>query len=443
MTYDIAALLDRGRASVSNTQTYVAACRTLGYRQPDLTAHGAQVVQWYGAEDGMDLAVLDADCGRLRAAVGAAEEALEAQRTAAGMLEAGWTGGSGSAATNFVDRHCGSGAAVVTLLRTAADVCAALRDALWPLMGDKVHAAVAIDDRRAEVRPAWLAAAQTVMSGAADRAEAADVVAHQITPYVDADIRTDWLGAMRTATNSVAAVYENAVHRLNAVTTVHFEMPAQLVPPPPDAPRTGRPVYSAPEAAPVVTAPAPAPVLPASAPVAPPAPPPVTLPPQPALAAEVPMAQPLPQTPPTGIGGAAPPGVPAMPDIGGGLSGLAGQLADAVGALLTGQPGLPTDPSTPGPDPSVTPPEDTAPPDEDTKAPEPESDSVMDGGAGPEETDPVPPPPEEPAGDNPPPEPMPAEVAPPEPPPSDPPADPADERTPCEIAADELPQVGQ
>ena len=53
MTFDVAARLDQGRPSVSHTQTYVAACHTLGYQHPDLTANGAQVLDWYGAEDGM------------------------------------------------------------------------------------------------------------------------------------------------------------------------------------------------------------------------------------------------------------------------------------------------------------------------------------------------------------------------------------------------------
>ena len=66
MTFDVAACLDQARPSVSHTQTYVSACHTLGYQHPDLTANGAQVLEWYGAEDGLDLAVLDADCVRLR-----------------------------------------------------------------------------------------------------------------------------------------------------------------------------------------------------------------------------------------------------------------------------------------------------------------------------------------------------------------------------------------
>ncbi len=279
MTFDVAACLDQGRPSVSHTQTYVAACHALGYQHPDLTANGAQVIEWYGAEDGMDLAVLDADCARLRSAANAAEEALGLERDAAAALAAAWAGESGSAAGDFVDRHCAAATAVAAVLRDAADSCAALRDALWRLVGDKVHAAVTIDDRRAEARPAWLAAAQTVMSGAADRAEATDVVTHQITPYVDADIRTDWLGAMRAATTSVAAAYDDALNRLHAHAPAVFDVPGQLGPPMPDPPRATTPVTPAPAAITVpAAAPAESPAPPTAWPAAPAAPAPPSAP---------------------------------------------------------------------------------------------------------------------------------------------------------------------
>ncbi len=364
MTFDVAARLDQGRPSVSHTQTYVAACHTLGYQHPDLTANGAQVLEWYGAEDGMDLAVLDADCARLRSAANAAEEALALERDAAAALAAAWCGESASAADGFVDRHCAAATAVAAALRNAADSCAALRDTLWRLVGDKVHAAVAIDDRRAEVRPVWLAAAQTVMSGAPDRAEAADVVTHQITPYVDADIRTDWLGAMRAATTSIAAAYDDALNRLSAHPPTHFDVPGQLAPPMPDPPRATTPVAPAPAAV----------TVPAAAPAEPPAPPyrhrPLRL---------RPPRHPRHRSPPMflchrlfrrcrrlrspGIGGAMPgsiPGVPAAPDLGGGLSGLAGQIAQALDGLFTGQPDASADLPSPDPvDPGVDEPQPT------------------------------------------------------------------------------------
>ena len=451
MTFDVAACLDQGRPPVSHTQTYVAACHILGYQHPDLTANGNQSIEWYGAEDGMDLALLDADCARLRSAADAAEEALRLERAGVAALAAAWTGESASAAEGFVDRHCASATALAAVLRSAADSCAALRDTLWRLVGDKVHAAVAIDDRRAEVRSAWLAAAQTVMSGNPDRTEATDVVTHQITPYVDADVRTDWVGAMRAATTSIAAAYDDALHRLSAPAPARFDVPGQLTPPMPDLPRATTPVTPGPAA---VTVPAAAAAGPAAPATALPAAPAAAAPPPAPVTTDVPAPPPVPpmpsaQTP--GIGGAMPgslPGVPAAPDLGGGLSGLAGQLAQALGGLLTGQPDALGDAT--GPDP-VDPggdepkPEDDRPVD-DPKHSAPQTDSseqAPNESAGTAETGSAPPPAESAAEDAPP---APAAEPPPPPPlPAPEPAahQPAEEPTPCQIAADELPQVGQ
>ena len=443
MTFDVAACLDAGRPSVSHTQPYVAACHTLGYQHPDLTADGAQVIEWYGAEDGMDLTVLDADCARLRSAATAADEALRIERDAATALAAAWAGESASAADIFVDRHCAAATAVAAVLHSAAESCAALRDTLWRLVEDKVHTAVAIDDRRAEVRPAWLAAAQTVMSGSPDRTEATDVVTHQITPYVDADIRSDWLGAVRAATASVASAYDDGLNRLGAQASAQFDVPGQLAPPMPEPPRYSTPVTLAPAA---ITVPAAAPTeQPAPSATWPAAPAVPTTP----VGADVPVPQPVPpmspaQTP--AVGGAVPgglPGVPAAPDVGGGLSGLATQLAQALDGLLNGQPDAPIDPPTPDlADQAVDEPKPLDdPPVEESKAePQPDSpDQAADESTDTEEIDPVAPPPEgEPAAEDS--SPPPAA----EPPAAEPPAaEPTPEQTPCQIAADELPQVGQ
>ncbi len=56
-----------------------------------------------------------------------------------------------------------------------------------------------IDDRRLAQRAEWLAAAQTVTTGAGDRAAASELVDQQIKPFVDNDIRSDWLAAMHRA----------------------------------------------------------------------------------------------------------------------------------------------------------------------------------------------------------------------------------------------------
>ena len=61
-------------------------------RIPDLTLHAAQVRDWYGSEDGLDLRALDADCAAFEAAVAATEDALALQDDQLGALSAAWQG---------------------------------------------------------------------------------------------------------------------------------------------------------------------------------------------------------------------------------------------------------------------------------------------------------------------------------------------------------------
>jgi hypothetical protein len=138
------------------------------------------------------------------------------------------------------------------------------------------------------------------------------------------------------------------------------------------------------------------------------------------------------------------PGVPAAPDLGGGLPGLAGQIAQALDGLFAGAPETSADPSTPDPADSGI---DEPHPAEDTPAdepkdgeqkedsPEPPAEEVVDA----EETDTVLPREEPEVEDAPPP----MSEPPPPPAPEPPVPEPAEEPTPCQIAADELPQVGQ
>lgn len=425
MTVDVAARLAAGRPSAGNTQAYVSACHATGYQHPDLTAYGAQILEWYGSEDGLDLHALEADCGALRAAAAAADEAMRLVRDGATAASAAWQGESGSFAVEFVERHCAAGAVVTGVLRAAAQACEVLRDGAGRVVDEKVGAAMSIDDRRAGERPVWLAAAATVTSGGAAREDAVEVVTQQITPYVDAEIRTEWLTAMRSATSSVAAAYDDAVRRLAAVPPVHFEVPGPLGAP------SASPSPSPPESMPAAASVA-VPTVPAAS--VDPAPP-LASPPD-AVAAQAPPPAPL-ADPSAGLGGAAPGGVPAMPDAAGGLSGLVGQLADALGGLFDGMD-TPVDDGLPELDDSVADDVDEADDDVEPAAEEavpeevPVSEEALVDEPQPVEESPVtdgtpaPPPPESPT------EPLAAEQ----------PAEP-EEQTPCEIAADELAQVGQ
>ncbi|APE16383.1 hypothetical protein BOH72_15290 [Mycobacterium sp. WY10] len=446
MTLDVTARLAAGRPSVDNTQAYVTGCHVVGYQHPDLTAHPGQIVEWFSCDDGLDLAVLDADCAALRAGAAAADEAVRVSRDGLAALTAAWEGESGSVAVGFVDRHCAAGAVVAAALRAAAEACGGLRDELGRRIDEKVGAAVSIDDRRAGERPAWLAAAATVTGGGAQREQAVEVVTRQITPYVDADIRGDWLTAMRSATSAVSAAYEDALRQLNNSPTVHFEVPGPLGAPPPFSPVP--PAQAVPAAA-SVRAPSPT-----HAPVAPP---PIAEPepPMPQVATNAAPNQPLPPASPvepppaptldtpaaTGM-----PAMPTMPDVGGGLSGLVGQITDALSGLFDNMPDDAVDTGVPEPDDPVD--EKDPEPSDPAKDAVPEQDPAVEEKpvedvaaeeppalAEPEPAEPEP---------GPPPPPLPQEPAPPPtPPPSPPVVEPTDEQTPCEIAADELPQVGQ
>ena len=223
--YDVAARLAEGWPAVEHTATYVRACQALGYQQPDLTAHPSQVRDWYETEAGLDLRVLDADTAELRAAVTAIEEALWMQRTQVTDLAAAWRGSGAESATRFLQRHCDVAAQVAAHVRAAAEHCAALRDDVWQSVDGKVATAVAIDERRAAERAAWLAAANAVTAGSGDRPAAEVVVHQQLIPYVDNDIRNDWLAAMSSADASVAASYDTAIHALSATGDVTIRHP--------------------------------------------------------------------------------------------------------------------------------------------------------------------------------------------------------------------------
>lgn len=467
---DVAARLAEGRAAVEHTQTYVQACRALGYQNADLTTHPAQIREWYAGQDGLDLRALDRDCAELRAAGVVVAEALRIQRAQVAELAAAWTGPGGDAAVELLQRHCDTADAVATELRAAAQRCESLRDNLWYLVDSEVATAIAVDDRTRMARPAWLAATAAVMAG--DRDGAADVVHQQVMPYVDNDIRNDWVAAMRSTSDGVETSYAMVIDKMTAVPTARFELPGDL--------GTG--------VAPALPAPGVAPVQPSPAVAAAPVPP--------VAAAPVPATAPAPTltaaaAPPMDWGTALgdPVGMPAaglggMPigdlgsglgagDLGeglggglgggggGGLLGLASRIVDVVGGLIgSAGDGLGgTDPLDNGNALGENPfhADDTDDPDDADEADDAKDtdDEAADGAADPAETgQPLPvdqpdpsqpsesvqpiaaPPPAGAAAPGEPPAPVAAPAAEPAPAP-----DPGS--TPCEIAADQLPQAGQ
>jgi hypothetical protein len=305
----------------------------------------------------------------------------------------------------FVERHCAAAATVVAGLRDAAEVLNSLRQRLGDLIETKAEAAVRIDDRSAGPRPEWLAGAEAVLSGAPD-STAVQVVSQQIAPWVD-EIRSEWVTAMRSSTESVSTAYAESANRLTARGDPRFEMPAP---------------HSTPDRDPPSAAPQP------EAPAAAPQPAPAQWAPQAAPAQSVPLVS------------------PPLPDAGGGLAALVAALAEALVAA----------PET-GPD-VETGPEEAGPVEPDPEEPEPEVETGIGESKEPEaQSDPAAEPepvadadPEQPEQPEPPaPQPQPQPPAPETPPPPSPLPPPlaaestAADQSPCEIAADELPQVGQ
>ncbi len=452
--FDAAARLADGAPGVAEIEQYVLACQCLGYRHPDLTTHPGQVRDWYAAEHGLDLGSLETDCAALQAGATAAEDALARHEAQLDVLATAWQGVGASASREFLRRHGQAATVAATAVRTAASALADLRERLWTTVDDKVAKVLAIGDGVQARRADWLAAAQTVTTGAGDRAVASELVDHEVKPFVDTVIEGDWLAAMRAATGAIEAAYEAVTAQLAPESGAVFDVPGELGPAwtpsasvsamgaPPDAtPSSPAPIVSAPPAAMDM---APAPVTSAGWTASVPATP------APPLTPAAPAEPAVPSLPSLGGG---------LPDLGGGLSGFGQQLGDLLGGLL-GEGALddeldePTEPDVDALDEDESDAEDLAEDDEENEEDEEEEEEEEDEEDGAEPKDSVEPTAEEtacpaaPAEVDVPSEEPPAATVPPEPlvMPPEPLAEPAElpnAGTPCEIAADELPQVGE
>ncbi len=449
---DVDARLAEGRPAVENVGDYVWACHLLGYQNPDLTLHSAQVRDWYASEDGLDLRALEADRAALESVATAADGARHLQERQLDALSDAWRGLGGDASREFLLRHGEASAAAASAVRNAVGALSALRDDLWHAVDEKVASVVAIEDRRQGERAQWQAATQTVTTGAGDLAVASELIDQQVKPFVDNDIRSDWLGAMQKAMAAVAAAFDAATGAMTGELRANFDVPGDLgpsplAPSPAGSPGVAEVAGTAPAgwstsalSVPPASSPMTSPAFPATPELAPAAPVPAVPSAAPAASAPTSAMPSMPSMPPLGeMGGGLPGGA-------GGLAGLGSQFADAIGSLLNGSDGALPDP--PELDDEVLDPDVPAPGDDED--PEAESDEEADDlaendkpsgesvDACAEDEDVEEPPPPDPA-----PAPPPAPVPPPEPvvdPP--PPADALGAETPCEIAADELPQAG-
>lgn len=401
---DVDARLAQGLPAVDNAGSYATACRQLGY-------HGvsdAALRDWYGTEDGMDLAVLQSDCDALARAASAVQDAATRQAELTTRLAGVWSGAGASAAQQYLAHQNDAATAVSDGLVTATAALATLRDDLWQAVDAKVNAALDIDGRPSGQRGEWLAAAHTVTTGAGDVVTASELVDQQVKPFVDNDIGAELLSEMRAGFDRVTDAFDAAIAKLESSPAARFEGPGAAG----------------------LGAAAPASTMPAAGATAPPA-------------GEFGGGMP-------GLGGGMPSLGGGMPSLGGGLSGFGQQLADLIGSFTGSADALPVPED-------LTLPDDVLPEEEEPELDEPDEEAAEDEidteDANPDEeeaaADIVPPleaevPPE--AEVLPEPEPMsvPEPVAPPIPQPAalEPEALPA-EQTPCEIAAEELPRVGE
>ena len=449
-------MLAAGAPAAEVMTEYVRACRRLGHSVPE----PAHLHAAYTAEEGLDLQALDDDHRTLSEAHAAAEAALVLQEQAHRALAAAWRGAGAVAAVDHLVRHTETAATVVDGLHGSVAALGELRNRLWQLVDTKVDSTQGIEARG--TRAEWLSAARTVTTGAGDRAAASEMVDLQVAPFVANDIALDWASAMRDTESAIRQAYRDAAAVIGSQATVVFERPGLPGPIPVVAEPDSAPAARASVApAGFVAGPAPADAAPAQIPVGP-----AVAPAAPPVAATA--APPPPLPPPTADPMAAAPMASGATPLGSGMSGLSGlgqSFADMLGGLLgSGGDGLGESLRAADDLESLA---DNGPEDDDLDAlteQDPDEQDPDDEDDEDDEEDPqdVEPPAEEGAAEEPveqagveaPVEPVAPVAVPPEPPVSTPvpepladpavaaPSEPVPADTPCEIAADELPQAG-
>ncbi len=463
-TFDVAGRLAEGDRALTALDDYVAACQVLGMPA------SASLLELYRAESGLDLAALAADARSLEAAAVVAQDALRLQGNGYRELTVQWSGTGGDAAADFLRTLTVAAEDVVAHLQRSAQALTTLRDELWRAVDTKVDAVLRADAQASGRRDEWGAAARAVLGGAGDVATASEIVDQQLKPFVLRVVSGDLLPALRDASEAVVAGYDSAIGAVTPA-SVSFAVPVVVTPewaPPPSSLPTAAPTYQAAAATPFGTLGTAASLTP-SAPPAPSAEAPVGAPAAPEQAlgtAAVP-------EPALGAAAATPAGtgMPADLGLGSGVGSLGQQLTDAIGGALGSMAGLAPDSSgfggldeikdglgddlglDDGTDPAE---DDDEDPDEDEEKKEAdeedetdETDEVDEGtdkmaaeadeqSVEPPPSDPVQPPPAPPA--------PPAPTLPPQPamPPVEPIAQQEDPttKTPCQIAADQLPLAG-
>lgn len=217
--FDVAGRLSEGETMLADVERYVAACEALGHRYS-----GPDLRQLYTAESGLDLHSLEADRRSLSTAADAAEDVLALQDNVSRALAESWSGQAGLSAGDFMRRQSDSARAVIIGLRRTAGALAVLRDGLSRAVDTKVTTMVSLGDSLSGHRQVWTTAALTVLGGGGDRAAASEVVDQQIRPFVDSVVCGEVTSSLRSASNDVVNAYDSV---LAAVRTggVIFEVP--------------------------------------------------------------------------------------------------------------------------------------------------------------------------------------------------------------------------
>ncbi len=346
---------------------------------------GYRLVDVYGSEDGLDLAALDADADALRTAAARADEAAELVRAQPGRLSEAWRGPAGEQAADLVGRHAAAAARLASAVRIAAEACATLGAELWRIVDARVARTQTV---AGAVRPEWLTG---------------QIAGDELKAFAHNIILGEWTAAMRQADDDARAVYRRAIGTLDVAGPIGFPVPGPLSTGVPPAPPPTVPASTAPPTVPASAAPPaiPAPVLPL---LSTPQVPPVSPIPLDTYGSGLQQPPVAPMPPPASL-----PSMPT-PDLGGGTPTMPHFASEELGTPEKPAPESHGDSEKPEPD----------KPEPDKPESEPSPETPPD--AAPE----LPVPPPEPA-------PVPAPQPAPEPHPS---------ATPCEIAADQLPQVG-
>ena len=332
--FDVAGRLSEGDRALTVLDEYVAACQVLGVASP------GPLAELYRAESGLDLDALAADARSLDAAVVAAQDALRLQGNGYREPTAQWSGMGGDAAGGFLRSLTVTAEDVVTHLQRSAQALTTLRDELWRAVDAKVDAVLRTEARAAGHRDQWSAASRAVLAGAGDMSAASEIVDQQVKPFVLGAVSGDLMPALQDAADTVAAAYDSAVA---AVTPAGLSFPVPVVLSPEWAPQApSSPPLKAYQAAPAAQADQVAPAAPFGA--------------LGAAAGWTPSASPAPAepftTPSASTSGAPEPalgtaaatpaaaGLPGDPGSGSGISGLGQQLTDAIGGALGSMAGL-------------------------------------------------------------------------------------------------------